>query len=84
MAALTELVNTVVAVGPVSLPQVVGMVGTPFLGDVMVLWSMASKQDSAQQRATRPVRFRSIAGGECVMEVPELYFHEPLPDAERQ
>jgi hypothetical protein len=84
VAALTELVNTALAVGPVSLPQVVGMVGTPFLGDVMVLWSMASKQDNVQQRATRPVRFRSLAGGECVMEVPELYFHEPLPDAERQ
>ncbi|AMU23404.1 DUF3375 family protein [Mycobacteroides abscessus] len=84
MVALTELVNTAVAVGPVSLPAVVGMVETPFLGDVMVLWSMASKQDSAQKRATRPVRFRSIAGGECVMEVPELYFHELLPDAERQ
>jgi hypothetical protein len=85
MTALTELVNTAVAVGPVSLPEVVGMVETPFLGDVMVLWSMASKQDTAAARtATRPVRFQSIAGGECVMEIPELFFHEALPGAEQE
>lgn len=84
VAALASLVNAAVSVGPVSLPEVVGMVETPFLGDVMVLWSMASKQnDGAERRPTRTVRFRSIAGGDCEMEIPELVFHEPLPDTEQ-
>ncbi len=84
IAALTSLVNSAVSVGPVSLPEVVGMVETPFLGDVMVLWSLASKQnDDASQKPTRSVRFRSIAGGDCEMEIPELLFHEPLADAEQ-
>ena len=83
MAALTEMVNAAVAVGPVSLPEVIGMVDTPFLGDVMVLWSMACKQDTdSASKSTRSVRFRSIAGGDCVMDIPELVFHEPLPDSD--
>jgi hypothetical protein len=60
------------------------MVETPFLGDVMVLWSLASKQnDDGGQKPTRSVRFRSIAGGDCEMDIPELLFHEPLSDAEQ-
>ena len=32
MLALTALVNTAVAVGPVSLPEMIAMVDTPYLG----------------------------------------------------
>ena len=84
IAALTSLVNSAVALGPVSLPEIVGMVETPFLGDVMVLWSLAAKQDAdPAAKPTRTVRFRSIAGGDCLMEIPELRFHEPLPEVEQ-
>jgi hypothetical protein len=83
MGALADLINTAVAVGPVTLPELVGMVDTPFLGDVVVLWSMALKQTNNRDKLpTRRVVFHSISGGECAMELPELTFHTPIPDAE--
>lgn len=84
MSALAALVNSVVAAGPVSLPELVGMVDTPYLGDVVVLWALALKQDpnSSATEETHQVRFRSLTGGECMIGVPPLMFREPVPTLE--
>lgn len=83
MPALTGLVNAAVADGPVSLPDVIGMVEAPYLGDVVVLWSMACKQDApAPDTPGRPVRFRSVDGRDRVVNVPVLTFREPVPSVE--
>ena len=84
MSALTALVNSVVTAGPVSLPEMIGMVDAPYLGDVVVLWALALKQETRvpASEENRQVRFRSLTGGECVMEVPPLMFVEPVPTLE--
>lgn len=78
--ALTALVNTVVATGPVSLPEMIGMVDAPYLGDIVVLWALAVRQDceSAASADTRRVRFQAVGGGNRVIEVPALIFREPV------
>jgi hypothetical protein len=77
---LTALVNSVVQAGPVSLPEMVGMVETPYLGDVVVLWALAVRQDSdsAATAETSRVRFHSVDGVDREIEVPALVFREPV------
>ena len=85
MPALTALVNTAVAVGPVSLPEMIAMVDTPYLGDVVVLWALALKQDPAgpaHQGEGHQVLFRSLDGTDHVLPVPPLIFREPVPTME--
>lgn len=83
MAALAKLVNTAVAVGPVSLPEMIGMVDAPYLGDVVVLWAMARKQDRAEVDGEQgvQVRFKSIDGRDRAVSVPPLVFSEPVAAA---
>ncbi|OHU72508.1 hypothetical protein BKG86_00095 [Mycobacteroides chelonae] len=79
MAALARLVNTAVAVGPVSLPEMIGMVDAPYLGDVVVLWALARKQDRAEVDGEGvQVRFKSIDGRDRAVSVPALVFSEPV------
>lgn len=77
---LTALVNQAVGAGPVSLPEMIGMVDTPYLGDIVVLWALAVRQDpeSAASADTQRVRFQAVGGGDRVMEVPALIFREPV------
>jgi len=83
MPALTAMVNTAVAAGPVSLPEIVGMVDSPYLADVVVLWALALKQDSATSQAgAQPVRFLSFDGRDRVIDIPVLMFREPVPSLE--
>lgn len=88
---LTTLVNTAVAAGPVSLPDVIAMVDTPYLGDVVALWAMALKQNGQQDgmqdnvinhNNTRQVRFRSLDGTDRVVNVPPLMFRETVSTLE--
>jgi hypothetical protein len=82
VGALAELVNSEVAKGPVSLPDAVRMVKSPYLGDVIVLWAWALKQPTADGVDDAvPVRFRSIDGRDRRVEVPLLMFSEPVPAA---
>ncbi|ORW08036.1 MULTISPECIES: DUF3375 family protein [Mycolicibacter] len=78
--ALTQIVNAAVAAGPISLPEVVGMVDAPYLGDVVVLWALALRQDStaAATARPRPVRFQSVDGDDLVIEVPDLVFTQHI------
>jgi len=78
--ALTALVNTAVKAGPVSLPEIIGILDNPYLGDVVVLWALAVRQDpdSASTTDTRRVRFQSIDGGDRIIEVPSLVFRQPV------
>nr|WP_166910311.1 DUF3375 family protein [Mycobacterium sp. DL440] len=82
MAELARLVNTAVAVGPVSLPEMIGMVDAPYLGDVVVLWAMARKQDRTEEVFGVRVRFKSIDGRDRAVSVPPLVFTEPVAVAE--
>jgi hypothetical protein len=70
----------VVRAGPVSLPEMVGMVETPYLGDVVVLWALAVRQDSdsAATAETSRVRFHSVDGVDREIEVPGLVFRQPV------
>ena len=83
MQALTAMVNTAVAAGPVSLPEMVGMFDSPYLAEVVVLWALALKQDSATSQAgAQQVRFLSLDGRDRVMDVPAVMFREPVPSLE--
>jgi hypothetical protein len=80
---LISLVNAAVEVRPVSLAEVVGMLDNPFLGDITVLWSMVLQQnDASEPTTTRRVSIDSLVGGEWAVDLPELYFHKPVPEAE--
>ncbi|SIK85584.1 Protein of uncharacterised function (DUF3375) [Mycobacteroides abscessus subsp. abscessus] len=78
MAALADTVNSAIAGGPVSLPDMISHVEAPYLGDVIVLWSLALKQDNTADRESVKVKFRSLDGQDRVMEVPQLMFREPV------
>ncbi len=77
--AMSEMINAAVSAGPVSLPQVVGMLECAYLGHVIVLWSWALKQpDASPTAASSTVRFRSLDGLDREIAVPELMFTEPI------
>lgn len=78
--AMSDMINTAIGAGPLSLPDAVEMLDAAYLGHVIVLWSWALKQpvhpDPAAKAAT--VRFRSLDGRDREMEVPHLMFTEPI------
>jgi hypothetical protein len=81
--AMSELINTAIADGPLSLPDAVGMLDSAYLGHVIVLWSWALKQPdpttpAARAKASTTVRFQSLDGRDREMEVPHLMFTEPV------
>ena len=75
--ALSELLNSAL---PVSLPDALAMLDSPYLGHVIVLWSWALKQPSASEAVPVTVRFRSLDGHDREMEVPHLMFTEPISE----
>lgn len=79
---LTDFVNAAVADGPVTLADVIGRLDEPYLAHVIVLWSWALRQSVGGGQPSAPVRFRSLAGADRVMDVPALQFTEPIPTAE--
>lgn len=79
---LTEVVNTAVLAGPVSLAEVLDQIEDPYLAHVIVLWSWALKQPAADSADHVTVRFRSLAGEDRAIEVPALTFSEPIPTVE--
>ncbi|WP_431231366.1 DUF3375 domain-containing protein [Mycolicibacterium psychrotolerans] len=77
--AMSEMINTALDAGPVSLPDAVQMLDAAYLGHVIVLWSWALKQPDAPKNATPvTVRFQSLDGRDREMEVPHLVFTEPI------
>lgn len=78
--AMSEMINTAIADGPLSLPDAVELLDSAYLGHVIVLWSWALTQpgpaDDAPAATT--VRFRSLDGRDREMEVPRLMFTEPI------
>lgn len=79
--AMSEMINTAVADGPLSLPEAVSMLGSAYLGHVIVLWSWALKQPAMNDTAAHEsvtVRFQSLDGRDREMEVPHLMFTEPI------
>lgn len=77
--AMSDMINTAIVDGPLSLPDAVGMLDSAYLGHVIVLWSWALKQpasDSAPESVA--VRFQSIDGRDRLIEVPHLLFTEPV------
>ncbi|GAB7070531.1 DUF3375 domain-containing protein [Mycobacterium hodleri] len=81
--AMSELINTAIADGPLSLPDAVDMLDAAYLGHVIVLWSWALKQPAptspaAPTTASTTVRFQSLDGRDREMEVPHLMFTEPV------
>ncbi|MCH9731935.1 MAG: DUF3375 family protein [Actinomycetia bacterium] len=83
IAELVDLVNMAVEAGTVSLPEVIGMVDRPHLGEVLALWMLALKQREAPDgAAVRRVRFHSLDGDTCELEVPALLFKERVAAVE--
>jgi hypothetical protein len=83
--AMSDMLNTALRDGPVSLPQAVGMLDAAYLGHVIVLWSWALTQpldDNADKAGGHEgpvsVRFRSLDGRDREIEVPRLMFTEPI------
>ncbi len=79
--AMSEMINTALDTGPVSLPDAVDMLDAAYLGHVIVLWSWALKQPSQAETASNTpvtVRFQSLDGRDREMEVPHLVFTEPI------
>ena len=77
--AMSEMINTALDTGPVSLPDAVEMLDAAYLGHVIVLWSWALKQpDTAPAAESVTVRFQSLDGRDREMEVPHLVFTEPI------
>ena len=85
--AMSEMINTAITDGPLSLPDAVEMLSTEgqgaYLGHVIVLWSWALKQtvhpeDSVRATESVTVRFQSLDGRDREMEVPHLMFTEPI------
>jgi uncharacterized protein DUF3375 len=81
--AMSDLINTAIADGPLSLPEAVDMLDSAYLGHVIVLWSWALKQPTptspaAHSTASTTVRFQSLDGRDREMEVPHLMFTEPV------
>ena len=77
--AMSELINTAITEGPLSLPAAVEMLDAAYLGHVIVLWSWALKQpDTVGASESVTVRFQSLDGRDREMEVPHLMFTEPI------
>lgn len=77
--AMSELINTAISDGPLSLPAAVEMLDAAYLGHVIVLWSWALKQpDTVGAPESVTVRFQSLDGRDREMEVPHLMFTEPI------
>jgi hypothetical protein len=81
--AMSEMINTAITNGPVSLPDALEMLSCEgqgaYLGHVIVLWSWALKQpDTARASESVTVRFQSLDGHDREMEVPHLMFTEPI------
>jgi hypothetical protein len=81
--AMSELINSAVVDGPLSLPDAVELLDSAYLGHVIVLWSWALKQPIQTDTAARAsesvtVRFQSLDGRDREMEVPHLMFTEPI------
>lgn len=77
--AMSELINTAITEGPLSLPAAVEMLDAAYLGHVIVLWSWALKQpDIVGASESVTVRFQSLDGRDREMEVPHLMFTEPI------
>jgi uncharacterized membrane protein len=79
--AMSELINTEITNGPLSLPDAVALLDSAYLGHVIVLWSWALNQPvktdiAALESVT--VRFQSLDGRDREMEVPHLMFTEPI------
>lgn len=76
---MSEMINTAIADGPLSLPDAVDRLDAAYLGHVIVLWSWALKQPGAENtRESTVVRFQSVDGHDRQMEVPHLMFTEPI------
>lgn len=76
---MSEMINTAVARGPLSLPDAVSMLDSAYLGHVIVLWSWALKQPRAEAvEESATVRFQSLDGRDREIEVPLLMFTEPI------
>ena len=77
--AMSELINTAINDGPLSLPAAVEMLDAAYLGHVIVLWSWALIQpDTVGSSESVTVRFQSLDGRDREMEVPHLMFTEPI------
>ena len=77
--AMSQMLNTALSDGPVSLAKAVGMLDSAYLGHVIVLWSWALKQPAAESvRESVTVRFRSLDGRDREIAVPQLMFTEPI------
>lgn len=77
--AMSDMLNSAIASGPVSLPEAVGMLDTAYLGHVIVLWSWALKQPDADGvTESTNVRFRSLDGRDREIAVPLVTFSEPI------
>ncbi len=78
-SAMSELINSAIDDGPISLPEAVGLLDSAYLGHVIVLWSWALKQpDAGDGSQSVIVRFQSLDGRDREMEVPHLMFTEPI------
>jgi hypothetical protein len=75
--ALSQMLNSSL---PVSLPDALEMLDSPYLGHVIVLWSWALKQPSTTDAVPVTVRFHSLDGHDREMEVPHLMFTEPVSE----
>ncbi|MDV3128627.1 DUF3375 domain-containing protein [Mycobacterium sp. 21AC1] len=80
-AELAELVNGAVTAAPLSLPDAIGLLDAAYLGHVIVLWSWALRQPCADGAESVRVRFQSVEGTDREIEVPRLFFTEPIPTA---
>jgi hypothetical protein len=81
--AMSDMINSAISAGPLSLPDAVEMLTTEgqgaYLGHVIVLWSWALKQpDAARASESVTVCFQSLDGRDREMEVPHLMFTEPI------
>ncbi|WP_425004109.1 DUF3375 domain-containing protein [Mycolicibacterium sp. S3B2] len=77
--AMSQMLNTALHHGPVSLPDAVALLESAYLGHVIVLWSWALKQPAAESvRESATVRFRSLDGRDREIAVPRLMFTEPI------
>lgn len=76
--AMSDMLNTAITNGPVSLPEAVTMLDTAYLGHVIVLWSWALKQPNPDATDSTTVRFRSLDGRDREIAVPRLTFTEPI------
>ncbi|CAN5201528.1 hypothetical protein BH11ACT7_BH11ACT7_29670 [soil metagenome] len=77
--AMSDMINTAITQGPLSLPKAVEMLDSAYLGHVIVLWSWALKQPLGTEAGESvTVRFQSLDGRDREMEVPLLMFTEPI------